>query len=90
MLKKILTQLQEGRSLSIEDLAKRLGVRVSAITAQIEYLERLGILRRLDLEKRCPSPCDHCRAECSKKSRKDAPFPQFWEVVLTDKQNENH
>lgn len=47
MLTQLLALLDGGYTFSIGDLAQRLGIGEDAVKAQMEYLERLGMLRRL-------------------------------------------
>lgn len=61
MLTQLLALLNEGNALSITELAQRLKISEGAVRAQMEYLERLGMLRRVSVEGGCSSCSGSCR-----------------------------
>ena len=59
----LLRLLDEGRALSQRELADELHVSVETLGAQIEYLERLGMLRRVGSNCECGG-CKGCSSKC--------------------------
>lgn len=66
MLTKLLALLDEGRAYSRQELAEKLGVNVETVAAQMEYLERLQLLRRVNMNGGCAQGCKGCTAGCDK------------------------
>ena len=65
MMKKLLNLLDEGRTLSQHELAVELGVSATMLNAQIEYLEQLGVLRRIESSRECTNGnCKSCSSKC--------------------------
>jgi predicted transcriptional regulator len=64
MLTKLLALLDESRAYSEQELAKVLGVRTETVLAQIEYLERLGMLQRVSVGGGCAGGCKNCSSGC--------------------------
>ena len=63
-MEKLLSLLDEGRALSQRELAEKLNISVDMLGAQIEYLERLGILRRIGHNCECGNGCKGCASKC--------------------------
>lgn len=61
MLTKLLALLDEGRAFSQIELAERLGTCEDSVRAQMEHLERMGLLKRVYSE----SGCKGCGGSCS-------------------------
>lgn len=81
MLTNLLALLDEGHAFSQTELAQRLGTGEDSVKAQMEYLERRGLLRRID----SGSGCEGCGGGCGNSCggcAKDAPRgPAMWEKV---------
>ncbi|MGF7004424.1 putative transcriptional regulator [Lachnospiraceae bacterium PFB1-21] len=81
MLIKLLTLLEEGRAYSQLELAESLGTGEEGVKAQVEYLERMGLLRRVERG----GGCDSCGGKCGNSScdcQNVAPRgPVMWERV---------
>lgn len=78
MLNELLSMLDEGRAFSQWELAERLGVSQEAVMAQMDYLERIGVLHRINTK----SGCDNCSGTCGGCSscEDDTPTgPVMWE-----------
>lgn len=74
---KLLALLKDGRARSVELLAQELHTSPEDIKRQMEYLERMGYLRRVVA---CGQDCKGCAGNCgSAGSLSDAPV--FWEIV---------
>ena len=61
---KLLRLLDEGRALSQQEVAEELNISVETLGAQIEYLERLGVLRRIGHNCECGGSCKGCSSKC--------------------------
>lgn len=79
MLTQLLTLLDEGHAFSQIELAERLHTGEESIRAQMEYLERMGLLRRVYSS----SGCEGCGGKCdSGTCGHSAPHaPVMWEKV---------
>lgn len=77
MLTQLLAFLDEGDVLSITELAQRLKTSEDTVKAQMEYLERLGMLRRIT----SGGSCSACSAGCSGCRQNSARCPAMWEKV---------
>ena len=66
MLTQLLALLDEGHAFSLGELAQRLEVGEDLVKAQMEYLERLGMLRRINLGGGCKGCPGHCGGGCSR------------------------
>ena len=75
-MEKILRLLDEGRALSQRELAEKLNTSVETLGAQIEYLERLGFLRRIGHICECSGGCKGCASKCHDS---DISPPVMWE-----------
>jgi len=63
-MEKLLRLLDAGRALSPRALAEALNVSAETVAAQIEYLERLGLLRRVGDGCACGGGCKGCGSKC--------------------------
>jgi len=63
-MEKLLNMLNEGRALSQNELADELGISAETLAAQIDYMERLGILRRIESACGCSGGCGGCSSKC--------------------------
>lgn len=77
MLTKLLALLDEGRVYSQQELAETLGVSLETVMAQMEYLERLGMLHRVEIGG-CAGGCKGCSSGCEQRS---VDAPAMWEKV---------
>jgi predicted ArsR family transcriptional regulator len=75
MLIKLLGLLQEGRTCSLEELAQLLQTGVPAIRTQLEYLERLGYIKKVPPQTGCGPSCHGCKG-CGR----NVAFPVIWEL----------
>ncbi len=64
-MEEILALLKDGRSRSVEMLAKELGTSPEDIRRKIEFLEQAGIIRRLAETPAAASPCAACHGSSS-------------------------
>lgn len=79
MLTQLLALLDEGNALSITELAQRLKTSEDTVKAQMEYLEQLGMLRRVSGGADCAACGGSCGGSCHG-CGKDAPRgPAMWE-----------
>ena len=69
-MEKLIELLKDGRSRSIEMLAKELGTSVEIVNREIEFLEMAGVIKRIDMSARgcgggsC-SGCDSKEKSCA-------------------------
>ena len=63
---RLLELLKDGRSRSIQMMAAELGMSVAQVTRDIEFLEKTGIIRRIEFSM-CGS-CSGCSGEDQKKT----------------------
>lgn len=75
MLIQIIAFLDEENALSITELAQKLKTSEDAVKAQLEYLERLGILNRVS------SGCSACSGGFSGCGQKTTRCPAMWEKI---------
>lgn len=85
-MKKLLELLKDGNSRTIEQLAAELGTTDGDIARQLEYLERIGMIRRVGFseQKSCGGSCTGCDpAHCKGCMPQDAVMNmgEIWEVV---------
>ena len=82
-MKRLLELLKDGNSRTIEQLASELGTTANDITRQLEYLERIGMIRRVSfsVQKSCGGNCDtaHCKGCIPKNAAMN--MGEMWEVV---------
>ncbi|MFV0363000.1 MAG: FeoC-like transcriptional regulator [Suipraeoptans sp.] len=82
MLVKLLRLLEEGRAYSQIELGECLSMSKEAISAQIEYLEHLGMLRRIKNLSGCGSGCKSCGSDCKSDCQSTNMEPTtMWELV---------
>lgn len=72
----LLELMRDGRAWSVEDLARRLNATPEQVRRQMEFLERMGYLRRVT---GCGHDCKGCSAHCG--SGGLSGMPVFWEVI---------
>lgn len=77
MLTQILALMDEGNALSITELAQQLEISEDAVKAQMEYLERLGILCRVNIG----GGCEACSSGCSGCGQHSNSCPVMWEKI---------
>lgn len=77
MLTQLLALLDEENALSITELAQRLKTSEDAVKAQMEYLERLGMLQRVSNRQSCSA----CSGGCSGCGQNAARCPAMWEKI---------
>ena len=75
MLNQLLTHIQEGQGLSVEELAEELGTSPSMVTAMLGTLTRQGYLGKI--EQTCSEACETCplAKQCKVASKTT---PQIW------------
>ena len=82
-MKRLLELLKDGNSRTIEQLAAELATTPTDITRQLEYLERIGMIRRVSFSahKSCGGNCDpaHCKGCIPKNAAMN--MGEMWEVV---------
>jgi len=78
IVEKLLSLLDAGRALSQSDLAEALGVSAGMVSAQIEYLERLGLLRRVGYDCACGGGCSGCGSGCQSGLAPSAMWERAW------------
>ncbi len=78
MLTELIYLLDEGRAFSQKELSERLGVSQEAVMAQIEYLERIGILRKINPQSLCKN-CSGTCGSCSGCGEDTLQGPAMWE-----------
>ena len=61
-MEELLELLKDGKSRSIEMLAMELGTSVETVNRNIEFLERAGIIRRIDMSGAGGNTCGGCNA----------------------------
>ncbi|MDL2288549.1 hypothetical protein LJC32_04120 [Oscillospiraceae bacterium OttesenSCG-928-F05] len=81
MLMKLLTLLDEGCAFSQIELAERLGTGEDSVKAQMEYLERVGMLRRIDSGSGCESCGGSCGNSCGGCGQGALHGPAMWEKI---------
>lgn len=87
MLTKLLAILDEGRAYSQQELAECLGVPPGSVAAQMEYLERLGLLRRINNSCGWGSGCKSCGSNCDAGCHSSGVTPlAMWELVPVQKE----
>jgi DNA-binding Lrp family transcriptional regulator len=60
MLSEILASLSEGKTLSQYELAERLNTTPEIIADRVDFLQRVGYLRKACLVKNCGKKCARC------------------------------
>lgn len=85
-MKRLLELLKDGNSRTIEQLAAELDTTPADISRQLEYLERIGMIRRVSFsaQKSCGGSCTGCDpAHCKGCMPTDAAMNmgEMWEVV---------
>lgn len=80
MLSELLALLDQGRAFSQLELAESLGTSQEAVKAQMEYLERLGLLRRVVSSSGCGGCSGSCGSGgCHSCSHHSPQGPPMWE-----------
>lgn len=79
MLTELLELLDEGRAYSQREMAEKLGIGAAMIIAEIEYLELLGLLRRVDDSCGCSGGCKGCSSACNNEGITP---PAMWEKAV--------
>ena len=74
---KLLALLKDGTARSVELLAQELGTSTEDVKRQMEYLERMGYLRRVVA---CGQDCKGCSGSCASANALSG-APVFWEIV---------
>lgn len=74
---RLLELMKDGRAWSIEALAEKLDTTEEDVRRQMDYLERLGFLRRVG---GCGHNCKGCSAHCGAGIGLSG-MPVFWEVA---------
>lgn len=85
-MRKLLELLKDGDSRTIEQLACELNTTAEDISRQLEYLENIGMIRRVSFsaQQKCGGSCTGCNAaECKGCMPKNAAMNmgEIWEVV---------
>lgn len=80
MMNAILELLISGKTLTIDEISRYLGISAAMVEAQIEYLEQSGYLRRLTLDGNCGSSCSSCKKECDGRQG-GKPLFTAWEKI---------
>lgn len=75
----LLDLLDEGHAFSLTELAQRLQTNEDTVKAQMEYLERLGLLRKVNAEFGCKDCSGGCG--CGSCGEKAPRGPAMWEKV---------
>ena len=63
-MEKLLHLLDTGRAFSQRELAAELNISVETLHAQIDFLEHLGVLRRIKHDGECSGGCKGCASKC--------------------------
>lgn len=69
MLNEILDQFKKGKTFSLQELADSLNTDVQTVKAQMDYLERQGYIKKVELHTGCGGGCSSC-AGCSQGTQK--------------------
>lgn len=77
MLSQILNLLRTGQSYSVQQLAEHLNTTSEIIQSSIEYLERLGYIRKAVIASTCSKGCRNCHG-CDVKRL--SPISTMWEI----------
>lgn len=64
MLNEILDQFKKGKTFSLQEIADSFNSDVQTVKAQMDYLERQGYIKKVELYTGCASGCSSC-AGCS-------------------------
>ena len=85
-MNELLELLKDGNSRTVDILAAELGTTPDDISRQLEYLERIGMIRKVSFSvpKTCGGSCSGCNAaECKGCMPKNASvnMGEMWEVV---------
>ncbi len=75
MLNEILDQFKKGKTFSLQELADSLNSDVQTVRAQMDYLERQGYIKMVELHTGCSGGCSSC-AGCSQRTQKS----NIWEL----------
>lgn len=75
MLNEILDQFKKAKTFSLQELAYSLNSDVPSVKAQMDYLERQGYIRKVELHTGCSVGCSSC-AGCSQGVRRS----NMWEL----------
>ena len=85
-MQELLELLKDGRSRSVKMIASELGKPVEIVERDIEFLEKTGVIRRIDF-----SVCGNCNGCSSGEERKTCPgcmpdggfknMGSMWEIV---------
>jgi DNA-binding transcriptional MocR family regulator len=82
MLNEILDQFKKGKTFSLQELADSLNSDVQTVKAQMDYLERQGYIKKVELHTGCASGCSSC-AGCNQGTQKS----NMWELSNSIKDN---
>ena len=89
-MQRLLGLLTDGNSRTIEQLAGELGTTVSDISRRLEYLEHMGVIRKVSFLQtaKCGGSCGGCKSgECAAACKGCIPgnaqmnMGDIWEVV---------
>jgi biotin operon repressor len=88
-MKKLLHLLQDGRSRSVEMIAEELDISTDQVKRDLEYLERMGVIKRTGYSAAKEHDCSSCGG-CSDGGNCKSCAPEggfknmgtMWEVVL--------
>lgn len=75
MLNEILEQFKKGKIFSFQELADSLNTDVQTVKVQMDYLERQGYIKKVELYTGCSGGCSSC-AGCSQGLQKS----KMWEL----------
>ncbi|WP_304508900.1 FeoC-like transcriptional regulator [Anaerotignum sp.] len=75
MLNEILDQFKKGRTFSFQELADSLNTDVQTVKAQIDYLERQGYIKKVEVYTSCAGGCSSC-AGCNQGTQRSI----IWEL----------
>lgn len=78
MLNQILMLLDTGNALSLEDICEKTGASKDSVKAQIEFLERAGYLKSIELPHVQKTNCSDCKKDCNFQMKSTC-FPCVWE-----------
>ncbi len=77
MLSRILNLMKSGTSYSVQQLAEHLHTTPEIIQSSIEYLERLGYIKKIKVLPTCSQSCKNCHG-CAQTLSK---MPGMWECI---------
>lgn len=64
MLTEILGKFKEGQTYSLQELSYMLKINIQSLKAQVEYLEKHGYIKKVEMNTDCSNKCSSCKG-CS-------------------------